>query len=130
MRKLAKSGIRKERIRSYVITIIVVIFALLAVCPMAYAHAPKEVSLVYNTGTQTLEVTIEHNSPSPTWHYIKKIEIKKNNASVLMNDYSSQPDKSKFVYSYPLQAAKGDMLEATATCNIYGSKTVKITVDK
>jgi desulfoferrodoxin (superoxide reductase-like protein) len=131
MKKLAKSGIGKAHIRSYFVTILVGIFALLAVCPtVVYANPPKEVTLVYNTGTQMLEVTIEHNSASPTWHYINKVEIKKNGTSVNTNEYTSQPDKSKFVYSYPVQAAKGDVLEVTATCNIYGSKTVKLTVDK
>jgi len=106
-------------------------FALLAVCPMeAYAHPPKDVSLVYNSATQMLEVTIEHNTPSPTWHYISKVGIKKNGKSVGTNDYKSQPDKSKFVYSYPVQPAKGDVLEVTVTCKIYGSKTVKLTFDK
>lgn len=131
MKKLAKSGIGKARIRSCIVTIFVGIFALLAICPMgAYAHPPKEVTLVYNQDTQTLEVTVEHNTPSPTWHYINKVEIKKNGTSVNTNEYTSQPDKSKFVYSYKVQAAKGDVLEATVSCNIYGSKTVKVTVDK
>jgi hypothetical protein len=58
------------------------------------------------------------------------VEIKMNGKSVSSNDYKSQPDKSQFVYSYKVQAAKGDVLEVTASCNIYGSKTVKLTVDK
>jgi len=131
MRKRAKSGIGKAHISSHVATLLVGIFALLAVCPMTvYANPPKEVTLVYNAAGQTLEVTIEHNTPSPTWHYINKLEIKKNGSSVSVNDYTSQPDKSKFVYTYTVQAAKGDVLEATVSCNIYGSKTVKVTVDK
>ena len=107
-----------------------VFFALIMVCPIAvYAHAPKEVTLVFNTEAQTLEVTIVHEV-STTWHYINKVEIKKNGKSVSSNDYTSQPDKSKFVYSYKVQTVKGDVLEVTASCNIFGSKTVKLTVDK
>lgn len=134
MKGSAKSGTGKARISSQVVIIVFGIFtffALLTACPIAaYAHTPKEVTLVYNTAAQTLEVTIVHETPSPTWHYIKKVEIKKNGKSVSINDYTSQPDKTKFVYSYTVQAAKGDVLEVIASCNIYGSKTVKLTVDK
>jgi desulfoferrodoxin (superoxide reductase-like protein) len=71
-----------------------------------------------------------HESASPSWHYIKKVEIIMNGKSIGVNDYKSQPDKSKFVYSYKVQAVQNDVLEVTATCNIHGSKTVKLTVGK
>ncbi|MCX5846336.1 MAG: hypothetical protein NTW12_08270 [Deltaproteobacteria bacterium] len=115
----------------------IILFALFALLPLltvspitAYANPPKDVTLVYNSASQTLEVTIVHESASPTWHYIKKVEITKNGTSIGVNDYKSQPDKTKFVYSYKVQAVQNDVLEVTATCNIYGSKAVKLTVGK
>ncbi|MEN6318863.1 MAG: hypothetical protein ABFD82_08950 [Syntrophaceae bacterium] len=133
MRVCTKSKTDKARIGSQIVIIVfgvIVFFALLASPIAAYASPPKEVTLVYNAAGQTLEVTIVHETPAPTWHYINKVEIKKNGSSVSVNDYTSQPDKSKFVYTYTVQAAKGDVLEVTASCNIYGSKTAKLTVDK
>ena len=115
----------------------IILFALFALLPLltvnpitAYANPPKDVTLVYNSASQTLEVTIVHESASPSWHYIKKVEIAKNGKSVGVNDYKSQPDKTKYVYSYKVQAVQNDVLEVTATCNIYGSKAVKLTVVK
>jgi desulfoferrodoxin (superoxide reductase-like protein) len=134
MRGEAKSRIISKGNRYKVVISLFGIFAfiaLLTVCPItAYAHAPKEVTLIYNEASKTLEVTIVHESASPTWHYIKKVEITKNGTSIGVNDYKSQPDKTKFVYSYKEQAVQNDVLEVTATCNIHGSKTVKLTVGK
>ena len=115
----------------------IILFALFALLPLltlspitAYAHPPKDVTLVYNSALQIVEVTIVHESASPTWHYINKVEITKNGTSIGVNEYKSQPDKTKFVYSYKVQAVQNDVLEVTATCNIRGSKTVKLTVGK
>jgi desulfoferrodoxin (superoxide reductase-like protein) len=115
----------------------IILFTLFALLPLltvspitAYANPPKDVTLVYNSASQTLEVTIVHESGSPTWHYIKKVEIVKNAKSIGIYEYKSQPDKSKFVYSYKVSGAMDDVLEVTATCNIHGSKTVKLTVVK
>jgi desulfoferrodoxin (superoxide reductase-like protein) len=134
MRDEAKSSTIRAGKSSKVGIILFTLFALLpllTVSPItAYANPPKDVTLVYNSASQTLEVTIVHESASPTWHYIKKVEIAKNGKSIGVYEYKSQPDKSTFVYSYTAQGAPDEVLEVTATCNIYGSKTVKLTVGK
>ena len=134
MRDEAKSStIRAGKSSKVVITLLglFIVFPLLTLSPItAYANPPKDVTLVYNSASQTLEVTIVHESASPSWHYIKKVEITVNGKSISVNDYKSQPDKTKYVYSYKVQAVQNDVLEVTATCNIYGSKAVKLTVGK
>jgi len=40
------------------------------------AHPPQDMTLTYDLGTTTLNVTITHESPAPTVHYIEKVEIK------------------------------------------------------
>jgi len=127
------STIRAGKSSKVVITLLglFIVFPLLTLSPItAYANPPKDVTLVYNSASQTLEVTIVHESASPSWHYIKKVEITVNGKSISVNDYKSQPDKTKYVYSYKVQAVQNDVLEVTATCNIYGSKAVKLTVGK
>lgn len=107
------------------------LFFLIALCPLtAYAHAPGEVKLVYDMTAQKLEVTVTHDTFFPGFHYIQKIEIKKNGLSAGDYKYESQPTKSAFRYTYDVPAVQGDILEVTATCNISGSKTVKLTVGK
>ena len=134
MRIPAKSRIIRGSISSRVVITLIglfIVFPLFTLSPItAYAHPPKDVTLVYNSASQTLEVTIAHQSASPSWHYIKKVEITKNGKSIGIYEYKSQPDKSPFVYSYTAPGALDEVLEVTATCNIYGSKTVKLTVGK
>ena len=91
------------------------------------AHAPKEVVLSYDQAKHTLEVRITHSSSSPTFHYIKKVELKKNGQTVSVNEYKSQPDQATFSYVYPVEVGRADVLEVTATCSIFGSKTKKLT---
>ncbi len=101
---------------------------LLALLPApSAAHSPKEVVLTYDQAKQTLEVRITHPSQNPAAHYIKKVEFKKNDQTISATEYQSQPEKTTFVYSYPLDAAPGDVIEVKATCSYFGSKTEKLT---
>jgi desulfoferrodoxin (superoxide reductase-like protein) len=92
------------------------------------AHPPKEVVLSYDQAKHTLEVRITHPSWSPSFHHIKTVEIKKNGQTLSVNEYKDQPAQDTFSYFYPVEVGRGDVLEVTATCNIFGSKTEKLTV--
>lgn len=94
----------------------------------AEAHSPKEVVLSYDAAAKTLKVQITHGTSSPSSHYIEKVEIKKGGKVLLTTDYKSQPSNDTFTYTYPLEAATGDVLEVKAVCSIFGSKTEKLTV--
>jgi len=97
---------------------------------MSFATSPQDVKLAYDTGTQMLTVTITHPSSFPSYHYIKYVAITKNGADVMKNTYESQPDVDTFAYTYKVPAADGETLEVTATCSMYGYKTVNMTVGK
>jgi len=97
---------------------------------ISYADAPKDVTIKYDSGSQTLSVAITHKSLFPGFHHIKTVEIKKNNNIVSTNNYDTQPKDVPFTYTYKVEAAKGDKLEVTATCNLSGSKTAILTVSE
>jgi desulfoferrodoxin (superoxide reductase-like protein) len=78
--------------------------------------------------TQTLSVTINHYTLSAGSHYIKYVEIKKNGEANSKNEYGSQPKGPIFTYTYKIVAAKGDVFEVTATCNLWGHKTSTLTI--
>jgi hypothetical protein len=107
---------------------------LLAVCfiypQTSLANPPQDVKLLYDSNSQTLSVTITHKSPFPNFHYIKRVEIKKNGTLVSTNKYENQPDKAVFTYSYKVPANAGETLEAKASCSLYGSKIINLTVVK
>jgi hypothetical protein len=94
------------------------------------AHPPKEVILSYDQAKKTLEVRITHGVSDPAKHFIEKVEIGKAGKTLLKTEYKSQPGPTTFVYSYPLDAAPGDVIEVKAACSVFGSKTEKLTVGK
>jgi len=94
------------------------------------AHSPNDISLRYDQGSRTLSVTISHAVSDPRKHFVKKVSITKNGEPVATHDYTSQPEPSPFVYTYPVEAKAGDTLKVTADCNYFGSKTGEIILGK
>jgi len=102
---------------------------LLALCGTAAANPPASVELSYNQADNILQFTILHIVQDPSTHYVKTVEVRKNGQLVLTEDYTRQPyASSPFTYSYSIPAAPGDTLEATAICNIQGSRSNMIVV--
>jgi hypothetical protein len=122
---------RTSVISKPIFSVLLFIFMIFCVCPnISYADAPQDVKIAYDSGTQSLTVTITHKSSLPGFHHIKTVEIRKNSAVISTNSYDTQPDKSPFTYIYKVTAAQGDKLEVTATCNMSGSKTTAISISK
>lgn len=93
----------------------------------ALAHPPKEVTLTYDVAAKILKVKILHNSPMPSWHYIKTVAIDQNKKPLASYTYESQPGK-EFTYEYEVSAVPGDTLVVTAECNMYGTRTVSLSI--
>jgi len=93
-----------------------------------WADPPQNVVLSYDPGARTLTVVVTHKSMFTGLHYVKQIEIKKNNQTVSKNNYTSQPGKTTFTYTFSVPAAENDTLEAVAACNLQGqaSGTLKV----
>lgn len=101
-----------------------IIFSVACFYPQSsYATPPEDVQVKYNLSSQTLLVTITHDSMFKGSHHIKFVEIKKNGAVVSINTYTSQPSGKSFTYSYKIPAIEEDTFVVTATCNMYGTKT-------
>jgi hypothetical protein len=96
----------------------------------AWAHSPKEVVLSHDQAKQMLEVRITHGVSDPAKHYIETVEIRKAGKTIAKTEYKSQPGEATFVYSYPFDAAPGDVIEVKAACSVFGSNTEKLTVGK
>ncbi len=118
-------------VKKYFLISVLLGFAVALLYPASVmAHPPKGLTAEYDIAAQKLTVRIDHNSFSPTMHYINKVEIKKNAQPAINQTYKSQPEKNPFEYTYEIPAKAGDILEIKASCNIFGSKTVSITVAK
>lgn len=130
MRCRGKNTIKHSKSIIALCSLLAAIFCL-AIIPMsAMAHPPGSVKLSYNLSAQTLTVTIVHKTSAPNSHYINKVALNQNGKPAGINTYQNQPDQSEFSYTYSLPAKIGDTVEVTVTCNIYGSKTEKLIVNK
>jgi len=110
---------------------IVLSFLVFSLWPsLAQAHGPKDVTLVYDSGSRTVSVTISHPVSNPQKHYIKEVTITKNGKEVAVYEYTSQPEPSSFTYTYPIEAKAGDTLKVKATCNYFGSDTEELAIGK
>ncbi|RZN37444.1 MAG: hypothetical protein EFT35_06175 [Methanophagales archaeon ANME-1-THS] len=122
---------RSRGITSRVLAGLIFLMLTLAVLPPPIlAHPPAEMKLAYNAAGQTLSATITHSvsTRESESHHVKKIELKRNGDLYLTEEYTSQPATTTFTYTYAVTAGDGDVLEVTAYCSLYGSKTERITI--
>jgi desulfoferrodoxin (superoxide reductase-like protein) len=96
----------------------------------SYATPPQDVKVSYDSNSHSLKVTITHKTLSQNFHYIKYVTIMKNGTIISNNKYGNQPNPEMFTYTYNLPAVEGDLLEVTATCNIFGSKKTTLALAK
>jgi len=101
---------------------------LLALAGPAAATPPSAVDLSFDKATQTLRVTITHDTSDVTTHYIYKVEIQRNGAAYNTTTYTTQPDPHRFSYTYPVAAGDGDNITVTTTCIWYGSLATTLDV--
>ena len=78
-----------KKIKYIIIISTLVILSLMSFT--AVAHPPQGMTLDYDYELKNLDVTITHNTPGPTVHYINKIDIEVNDEIYLSEDYDSQP---------------------------------------
>jgi len=87
----------------------------------AAAHAPSNITIVYNPDMHKLYVTVTHPVDDPATHYLKSVQVKLNGNVISDPPYTSQPGKTSPVYSYDVSANPGDIVWVTATCVKGGS---------
>lgn len=109
--------------------VVTVLFSTVALLlpSVSHATAPSLVEPTYDLAAKTLSVRIRHWSLVNSLHYIKSVEIKVNEALVSTNKYDGQPG-AEFTYAYELAAGPGDVVVVTARCNLWGSRTVELTI--
>jgi len=108
------------------IALMVGILVLLLLVIPASAHPPSDMVLSYHPGD--LAVTITHNVSDTTRHYVNRTIIMVNGVPATTVLYTTQPTPGQFTYHYPVNAAPGDTIAATADCNIAGSISSSIVV--
>jgi hypothetical protein len=113
--------------RTYILTSLMLLILVVSTST-TMAHPPIDMELTYNFEENMLSVTITHETPAPTVHYVNRVVVDLNDETVIDESYESQPTSSTFTYDYTIEAIAGDIITVTAYCNIQGSITRTITV--
>jgi len=131
---MTRSPVRRSgssvRITITVSFLLAVLASVLFLCTSpSEGHAPSDMELEYDYGSQVLSVTITHTTPAPSSHYVETVDVYRNDILVLEEHYDSQPDPRTFTYEYEVTAVDGDILRVHAECSIQGSIEDEITVE-
>ena len=93
------------------------------------AHPPSEIKADYNRTSHLLSITVMHDTKDVNMHHIYEISVTVNKKKRILQSIVWQQDalyqKAVFLIT---DVNAGDILEITAKCNIYGKKTVKLTI--
>jgi hypothetical protein len=91
------------------------------------AHPASKVVLSYKHGK--LDINITHKVKNFNTHYIKTVVITVNGKVVKTMELTHQNDLdySSFLLDFP-DLKKGDVVEVKTICNIFGTKSGKITI--
>ncbi|MCL2334771.1 MAG: hypothetical protein FWC57_01755 [Endomicrobia bacterium] len=104
-----------------------VLFAVFFAAQTAFAHPPSKIEITPKG--ETLAVTVTHNVKDPTKHYIKEVVVTVNGKEAADKKETRQTHTKTQTASFDIPGLKsGDKVSVKATCNLYGSKTVEITV--
>jgi hypothetical protein len=95
----------------------------------AKAHPPSQIDPSYNVQTKIVSADIKHNVSDPQKHYINKVVVYLNKKVIAEKKYTNQVSMTDQLFeSLPLDLKAGDIIKIKATCNILGSKTVKLKI--
>ena len=106
----------------YALSVFLIVFLTIAGINVR-AHPPDDMSLEYNSGTNTLKVSITHGVSDNASHYVISVVIRVNGSIDQSQFYTSQPDLNLFIYEYTVITKNGSTIGVTATCSVGGAIT-------
>ena len=106
----------------YALSVFLIVFLTIAGINVR-AHPPDDMSLEYNSGTNTLKVSITHGVSDNASHFVISVVIRVNGSIDQSQAYTSQPDLLFFIYEYTVITKNESTIQVTATCSQGGSIT-------
>jgi len=104
---------------------------LLVFMPMiAFSNPPRKVILSYDKESGKLSVSAVHPVKDVNDHFIITVATKVNDEDAITLNYTSQSsNESQDVQIEMPDLKSGDIVEVTATCNKWGSKSEDISIE-
>ena len=106
----------------YYITIFFLVFLTIVGIDVR-AHPPSDMTLEFDSDTNTLTVTITHVVGDNTSHFVESVVISVNGTVDQTHQYQNQTNLTTFVYIYTVVTDVGSTIRVVATCNQVGSIT-------
>lgn len=126
MSKSKVSSINKERLAlKKNMKRIIIFFALSFLfthCPFLGATPPSAVHIEYNAGKKILHLEIKHISRNLNDHYIRRVNVTKNDNEIKKFIYPRQSSPPGFSEDIDLDAQSGDIIRVKVFCNRTGPK--------
>ena len=97
-----------------------VMAVLLNLALLGNANSPSEIQLTYDQEKGRLHVVVKHVSTHMRKHYIRKIEVRKNNEPSVPYYYTSQTSPSELIVDIALKAVPTDTIHVEAICSQAG----------
>lgn len=108
-----------------------VVFVAATMAPVSVAaHAPSNMTLIYDWNLQELTVTISHSVADPNTHYVENITVFKNDIKIASSLYTSQESSSTASDIFAVAATDGDVLRVWAECVLGGTRENTLTVSE
>jgi desulfoferrodoxin (superoxide reductase-like protein) len=102
---------------------------ILVLAVMLPAHGPKSIKMSVARDSGELTVAVRHPVKNTLRHYIKRIRVLVNDQKVIDTRYEKQTAPEIHTARFSLKGLRsGDVIVVKATCNRFGGKKAKITV--
>ncbi|MBU0468421.1 MAG: hypothetical protein KKD07_03225 [Candidatus Omnitrophica bacterium] len=111
--------------RLIVLTLLLMFFA-----ANSFAHAPASVDLSYDQEKQVLKVKIQHVTQAVRKHYIRSIEVRKNDSEDDVYYFHYQKDNKLIEQDISIEAVAGDFFNVKVSCKQGGSTMASLVVEE
>jgi hypothetical protein len=101
---------------------ILVIYFLLSIVSLTEATPASEIQFTFDKANKILHVNVLHVSPNIQRHYIRRLEIYKNNMIVKTYNYPAQTSPQGLKQDVPLDLKPTDTVHVKAYCIQGGTK--------
>ena len=109
--------------------VFLIIFGVLFVAHLAYAHPPLAINIKYDPETKQVTANIAHEVSNPKRHYINKVVVKINGVVVELKRLFFQTNAKEQIIMIAIPTARpGDVIVIEAYCNKGGRLAQEINV--
>src|SRR5687767_6135178 len=121
---------RNNKSRNLIKVIMLAAVVTLAAGLKVEARPPSQIELTYDKDKQSLHIVAKHLSESMREHYIRKVDVWKNDEDPIPHFFSSQTSAAELITDIPLSAMPNDVIHVEAVCSKAGRTQQSLVVQE